>query len=311
MGLTVYYQNVRGLRTKLRLLSYAVSTLSENYDVIVFTETGLSSDFSNSELGLRGYVTYRLDRNPETSCHERFGGVLIAVRESLKSRQLSSFCRNIELVNVEIMLETPLIVSCVYIPPRSNIQIYEDYCDAVGRLAENSRGLIYMCGDFNCPDAFWVNDHFGVEAVGQLTECSRMLADCMAFLNLFQVNSISNANGVFLDLVFTNQGDTQCSVAEDVLINCDSHHPAITFTILGSPKLNYVQFDYFFYEFKAANFQDINNYLALVDWIALFDGNHFSECLNFFMIDCMRLLNYLCQSVGQRTLNIQSGSIRS
>ena len=48
----------------------------------------------------------------------------------------------------------------------------------------------------------------------------------MAYCNLDQINRISNANNIFVDLIFSN-----CIVnvgcACDILVTCDSHHPAL------------------------------------------------------------------------------------
>lgn len=76
---TLYYQNVRGLRTKTNTLQKALSSC--DYDVIAFTETWLRDDILDSELSL-DYSFYRKDRNQNTSDLQRGGGVLIAIKNS-------------------------------------------------------------------------------------------------------------------------------------------------------------------------------------------------------------------------------------
>lgn len=78
----MYYQNVRGLRTKLVELRCTVSSLAVIYDVIVFHETWLIDGISDAELGLNNYKIFRLDRCDRTSACRRGGGVLIAVRNN-------------------------------------------------------------------------------------------------------------------------------------------------------------------------------------------------------------------------------------
>jgi len=53
----IYYQNVRGLRSKLFNLRTNFILLS--YDAYILTETWLSDDISNSELGFDGYLILR------------------------------------------------------------------------------------------------------------------------------------------------------------------------------------------------------------------------------------------------------------
>ncbi|KAF0739496.1 Uncharacterized protein FWK35_00025851 [Aphis craccivora] len=67
--LSIYYQN-SNLHT-----NFVLST----HDVYILTETWLSKELSDAELGLDGYVTFRCDRNINTSSSLRGGDTLIAV----------------------------------------------------------------------------------------------------------------------------------------------------------------------------------------------------------------------------------------
>lgn len=72
--LEIYYQNVRGVRTKLRLLT--CNALLCSYDVVVFTETWLTSDFYDNELGFSNFELYRCDRDSiKSQCSRGGGGV--------------------------------------------------------------------------------------------------------------------------------------------------------------------------------------------------------------------------------------------
>lgn len=64
-AISVFYQNVRGLRTKLNLLRY--STFIFDYDILIFTETWLNNCFCSSELGLVNLNIFRSDRDTNTS----------------------------------------------------------------------------------------------------------------------------------------------------------------------------------------------------------------------------------------------------
>ena len=75
----VYYQNVRGLRSKL--MSFHTSVLCDDHPYIVLSETCLTKDIKNSELFPTVYDVYRCDRG-YTSEYQRGGGVLTAVKNS-------------------------------------------------------------------------------------------------------------------------------------------------------------------------------------------------------------------------------------
>lgn len=79
--INIYYQNVRGLRSKTNSLYRNVCMNS--YDVIIFTETWLVDSISNSELFDGRYLVWRRDRDYCRTAQTRGGGVLIAVRNDL------------------------------------------------------------------------------------------------------------------------------------------------------------------------------------------------------------------------------------
>lgn len=58
-----FYQNCRGLRTKLLTLKCYLASF--NYVFIVLTETWLNSDVFDSELGFDNYNIYRCDSPPK------------------------------------------------------------------------------------------------------------------------------------------------------------------------------------------------------------------------------------------------------
>ena len=80
----IYYQNVRGLRTKIDDLFLA--TTDCNYDVVIMTETGLDDRIYSQQLFSPSYIAYRCDRSPANSSKSRFGGVLIAIAQQYASR---------------------------------------------------------------------------------------------------------------------------------------------------------------------------------------------------------------------------------
>lgn len=80
----VYYQNVRGLRTKTE--TFHENLLSEEYDIIALTETWLCDGIFSEELFDERYNVVRKDRHTAT----RGGGVLVAFNKKLSYELLET-----------------------------------------------------------------------------------------------------------------------------------------------------------------------------------------------------------------------------
>ncbi|KAK9758999.1 hypothetical protein QE152_g331 [Popillia japonica] len=130
ISLTVFYQNVRGLRTKLQDVYLESHNL--NYDVIILTETWLLDSIPSSELFCPSYSVYRRDRDSSTSLKQRGGGVLIAVRSDYPSSLIklpSNFC---EEIYVSLLIENKeYVFGGVYLPPDSGLDVYHHHVSSV------------------------------------------------------------------------------------------------------------------------------------------------------------------------------------
>jgi len=83
----------------------------------------------DAELGFVNYNLFRLDRNPDMKMHFRGGDVLIAVKNSLLSRELRLFVYYVEQIFIDIHIgHKHLIIGTVYIPSTSDISIYDTHC---------------------------------------------------------------------------------------------------------------------------------------------------------------------------------------
>lgn len=80
-----FYENIRGLRTKVDKLN--VASLSQNYDILALTETWLNSDFNDYELLDNRYAIFREDRDYNLAGCARGGGVLFAVKKNIACRK--------------------------------------------------------------------------------------------------------------------------------------------------------------------------------------------------------------------------------
>jgi hypothetical protein len=81
-----FYQNCRGLRSKLSIFNYNVAIF--NYAFIFLSEISV---FSDSKLGISNYIIFRCDRNISTSNLSRGGDVLIFIHNDIPSSILTTY----------------------------------------------------------------------------------------------------------------------------------------------------------------------------------------------------------------------------
>lgn len=100
--------------------------------IIIFVETWLCDSITNAELGFDNYTVFRCDRSVSTSECLRGGGVLIAVHNSFICNRID-VVSDIEQLFVEVRCGfKSFLFGSVYIPPCSEISVYEAHCRTVG-----------------------------------------------------------------------------------------------------------------------------------------------------------------------------------
>lgn len=98
--LSLYYQNVRGLRTKTGRFLRGVCL--NQYDIISITETWLPDSVHSSELFDGRYMVWRRDRDYVRTGQTKGGGVLIAVKRELNAVERSEWRSSAEDIWVTI-----------------------------------------------------------------------------------------------------------------------------------------------------------------------------------------------------------------
>src|ERR1700744_3865212 len=131
MSLSIFYQNVRGLKTKLA--DFLKNVLMCDYDIICLTETWLNEYIMTSELFGTGfkYFVYRKDRDFVHYDKDDGGGVLLAIRTNLSSILLNvSDTKSEDLtIRVNVSKDVFFCVTVAYFPQESTVEYYEDFFD--------------------------------------------------------------------------------------------------------------------------------------------------------------------------------------
>lgn len=230
--LNLYYQNTRGLRTKLDKLQAGIPTL--NFDIYALTETWLTDAINDPELGFFDFNIFRSDRTKQTSHKSDGGGALIAVRKSIAVHQIDTNSSSTESVYVLVKNKShQFIVGTVYIPCKSSLQTILNFTEELDEVCSKYPHTdIILTGDFNHRNLKWQAD-LTLDPHTVHTGSSESLYSNLCFYhNLKQHSSILNSDQVQLDLVFSNMKKIKVEESLDRLqILVDDQHPPLSIEI--------------------------------------------------------------------------------
>lgn len=272
--ISVFYQNVRGLRSKVN--SFNLSVKCCDFDLIVLTETWLVPSVLDTELFGNDFAVYRVDRSSLNSVNSRGGGVLIAVRSSFSSERISVPNTEMnEMVFVRFRSNSRCYYVCsLYIPPGAGSSVYATYADSLRRFLEciGQDDEILILGDFNFRSVNWIADVDNPFVLLPIDVSSgdANLLDSLSSYGLFQLNNIFNEHRRLLDLFFCSRVDDVSLIASEVpLVPVDLHHPPIEVYIDelsdGTPSAPEMLTDRS-YDFKRADYVNLRGYLQGIDW---------------------------------------------
>ena len=258
-----FYQNVRGLRSKINQF-YSNIFLHSDYDIIILTETWLNSDIADSELFPNNFTVFRQDRNFQALNLSRGGGTLIAVSNILNCTplDLSIVCSEIPCIDITgvkiLSLKHNIIIIVVYIPPSTNIRDFNKFFESLQSLDIMINSNLVLLGDFNVPNfSFGISDQF-----------TFTLSNFSEFNNFVQYNNVWNSHQHILDLVFSNV-NCHVNLAHFGLVNLDSHHPPLDIYVdnKNSSQCRFpININASQYNFKKANFQLLYEMLSSCNW---------------------------------------------
>lgn len=270
--MSILYQNVRGLNTKLPEVYR--NSVGCGYDIVVFTETWLSSDVFDSEVFCNEFNVYRRDRYGVTGKGKRGGGVLISVHSSILS-DCVMFSENIDVEFICVRLsfrDLCIYITCSYIPPGSCIGVYLEHAsliqDVVGRLSVND--IILIMGDFNLPRVSWTlcPDICRLMPLSSSNEMDKFF-DILFESCLIQFNNIPNMCNRFLDLVFSNSPNISVSRSTPFVCPEDGYHPTllISFDVIDCLAENCLETDSVrLFDFNKTNYDLLRNCFDFAHW---------------------------------------------
>lgn len=267
-NIVMYYQNCRGIRTKLHTLY--MNILSCSYDVIMLTETWLIPGIHDSEFIDDRYIVFRCDRDRLATNKREGGGVLVAVLRELHPTRMTTQFAHAYVEQAVVQLPASQsnkrhIISVAYIPPRTHDDVYIQYLEMLQGIANDSTTeSFYIAGDFNLPDVGWV-DNGNHSVINSATSSGQLLLNFMSLIDGLQYNKCKNVLGRTLDLFISNADclTTPCSS----LLQPDTHHPV--FAIMTHLNMQFTPMQFRAvprYNYHKADYPEINEQISAIDW---------------------------------------------
>lgn len=279
----LYYQNVRGLRTKTNELFNNV-VISE-YCVIALTETWLHEGINDGELFGENYLVFRKDRDQLLTGKGRGGGVLLAVKNYYNAEQIhiNNLNANIDILCLKLRItgQSCIFIILIYIPPNTQEQEYDTIYETVSNLSFIFNSKCLLLGDINISDLY--RYCLNKESALNLTNKLRNFINFCDFLGFTQYNSIPNRDGHILDVILSNM-EMKVTKELDVLTVEDSLHPTLNVTFFINTKMdkNLTSINKHKYNFKKANFEMLYEKFRETDWGYLDNCTNVNDMVELF-----------------------------
>jgi exonuclease III len=156
----IFYQNIRGVRTKCT--GFKENVYASIHKMCCLTETWLNDTIFSHDLFLTSYSVFRTDRdylNPHTT---RGGGVLIIVSNLLQGVMRG---HDLETAKEFVWVDIPVsdsfnllvLIGNHYFPPDCNVTIIDSYLKFLEQNLKAHEYRVIMVGDFNIPNYDRIN----------------------------------------------------------------------------------------------------------------------------------------------------------
>lgn len=204
-----------------------ISFLDRKFDIVIFTESWLHSNCSDSLISVEGYKHYRLDRcsKAPSGYTKRGGGIVVYIKSEFDVTtwpNLDNSDGDLELLNLSCKLgkHRKVNLSTVYRPPTGNVQKAIDKIESVIEgIRLNASGDIVIAGDFNV-DLLSNDAH--VRKLHQLSN------SCRVEQIISEATRITQKSRTLLDHIYTDSSQ----VFQAGVINCNISDHLPVFLIL-------------------------------------------------------------------------------
>lgn len=273
-SINLFYQNVRGLKTKLRTLRNNLHLIP--HDLVAITETYLDDSVGDAELTDRHWSVHRRDR--KSPC----GGVLLAARSPItlhRRPELETDCGE-DLWTSFTWHGSTCFICVVYIKPKSTDFDYIRFFCKVESFINDLKAPVLILGDLNLNSA----------SLSILNYYCYFLSYC----SLSEKNAVNNVHGGKLDVVLIQEGDKLYEVsveATEGLVPIDLYHPPLDIVVKTtipprSSPLEPSNIDPATdYNFRKCDWISLYHLLSLVSWNSVLECTDVNAAVqNFYSI---------------------------
>lgn len=284
--MNIYYQNVRGLRTKTN--DFYVNSCSEMYDVVSLTETWLNESINSMEIFSDLYMVHRKDR---VSSEKKWGGgVLIAVNSLnfLSERIFPLETDDCIWIRIELSDRVSLYLCSVYFSPCSSISRYEEFYERMEDYNFNTNDCIIITGDFNLL--------IGGTDPHKFDNRDAKVKNLNQFINyngFHLLNNVKNKMERTLDLVISNV-DLEVGKCDLPLSRVDEYHPPLLINLnrtRGRRRLNDCPNHEVSFDFKRGDYRALYEALNRCDWDPLYCIRDVDSALEFVYKNLFHSMN--------------------
>ena len=114
--INIYYQNCRGVKTKLETLK--LNMANNDADIVALTETWLNVSVHNQEFNTDRFII-RKDRNQQITGKKQGGGVLLAIKKKFVAMEY------------DCDLEVPSLCETYYAPKKEHLCYSCIFCSGI------------------------------------------------------------------------------------------------------------------------------------------------------------------------------------
>ena len=232
--------------------------LSESPDILAITETWLNNEVKLTAF-TPDYTIYRQDRSTNPG-----GGVLLAVKNSLKSNVVASFTVNTcecVLVDVALTNVAKVRIGVVYRPPNANADDSEILFNNILQYLDNVKHFT-IYGDFNLPDIEW-------DTLTANSHISKQLLSLCFKSGSFQCVDFPTRKNNILDLMFCSDRNLIQDIYPTAPFSTSDHDSIICKMLpFDQQDQNVMRKP----NFKQADYPLMNAFLCTLDWDAIYSN---------------------------------------
>ncbi|XP_045166980.2 uncharacterized protein LOC123530274 [Mercenaria mercenaria] len=253
--------NIQSLKPKIDLLTVE----AEPYDILVFSETWLSSNVPDEDLYIQNFKPpFRCDRRDRGG-----GGVAIHVRDTIHAVERKDLhMNNLEALWIEIHVnQRKLLIAGIYRPPDSNNTQWLNMEHSLDQAFNGHFDDILVTGDFN---------------VNILASPSSRMSRLIDSYNAKQLIStptyFTEHSSSFLDLMFVkNPCHILSSFVADPFIPDLSHFHCPIVTVFKFHKPKQLTYKRHIWLYDKGDYPTYRNNLNTTDWNSILDCDNLHE----------------------------------